>query len=149
MNPEYSAGIYVTASMEDECHMIDQNRKMQEEENIITSKVNVFKKSSHITKHRRSFTKLLEATDKLQRYMKTSDDPSTPSFKYSSPYPPTPSRKLFIILAERLVSCLTKINGWSWRRLCGSGDGAPREVVREFCENKMFLDTWECDKVLI
>ena len=94
MNHEYSAGIYVTASVEDECHMIDQNRKMQEEENIITSKVNVFKKSARITKHGRSFAKLLEETDKRHRYMKTSEEPSTPSFKYSSPYQPIPSRKL-------------------------------------------------------
>ena len=81
MNPEYSAGIYVTASVEDECHMIDQNRKMQEEENIITSKVNVLEKSARITKHRISFAIILEATDKLHWDMKTSEDPSTPSFK--------------------------------------------------------------------
>ena len=94
MNPEYSSGIYVTASVEDECHMIDHNRKMQEKENIITSKVNVLKNSAHITNHGRSFVKILESTEELHRDIKTSEDPSTRSFKYSSPYPPTPSRKL-------------------------------------------------------
>ena len=118
MNPEYSAGIYVTASVEDECHMISQNRKMQEEKNLITSKVNVLEKSARITKHGISFAKLLEATDKRHRDMKTSEDPSTPSFKYSSPYPQKPSRNIFVILAGRLVSCLTKTNEWSRRRLC-------------------------------
>ena len=142
MNPEYSAGIYVTVSVEDECHMIDQNRKMQEEENIITSKVNVFKNSPRITKHGRSFEKILEETDKIHRDMKTSEDPSTPSFKSSSPYPPTPTRKIFIILEGILVSCLTKINGRSRRRLCGNGKRASWEVVQEFCENIMLLDTW-------
>ena len=90
MNHEYSAGIYVTASVEDEFHMIAQNWKMQEEENIITSKVNVLEKYARITKHGRSFAKLLEETDKLNRDMKTSEDPSTPYFEYSSPYPPKP-----------------------------------------------------------
>ena len=94
MNPEYSAGIYVTASVEDECHMIDQNRKMQEEENIITSKVNVLEKSARITKHGRFFAKILKPIYELHRDVKTSEDPSTPSFKYLSPYPQTPSRKL-------------------------------------------------------
>ena len=40
MNPYSSAGIYVTASVEAKCRMIDQNSKMQEEENKRKSKVN-------------------------------------------------------------------------------------------------------------
>ena len=77
-----SSGIYVTASVEAECHMISQNRKMQEEEKKRTSKVNALKKSSHIIKRGRSFAKLLEATSKLHRHMKTSEDPRDPLIQF-------------------------------------------------------------------
>ena len=43
MNTDSSAVIYVTASVEAECHMISQNQKMQEEENKRTSKLNLLK----------------------------------------------------------------------------------------------------------
>ena len=42
MNPESSTRIYVTASVETECRMIAQNWKMQDDENKIASKVNMF-----------------------------------------------------------------------------------------------------------
>ena len=38
MNPDSSAGIYVTASVEAQRRMIAQNRKIKEEENIKNSK---------------------------------------------------------------------------------------------------------------
>ena len=41
MNPDSSAGIYFTASVEDQCRMIAENRKIKEEEKIKNSKVNV------------------------------------------------------------------------------------------------------------
>ena len=44
MNPDSSSGIYVTASVESDRHMIAENRNMQEEEKKITSKVNALKK---------------------------------------------------------------------------------------------------------
>ena len=71
MNPDSSSGIYFTVSVQDECHMISQNRKMQEEENKRASKLNPLKKSVRITKSGRSFVKLLEATAKLPRNMNT------------------------------------------------------------------------------
>ena len=43
IKPGSLACIYVTASVEAEFLIIDQNRKMQEEENKIASKVNAFK----------------------------------------------------------------------------------------------------------
>ena len=64
-----SSGIYVTASVEAECHMISQNRKMQEEENKRTSKVNALKKYARITKRGISFMKLLEAAAEIHRDM--------------------------------------------------------------------------------
>ena len=76
MNPDSPAGIYVTASVEYEYHMIAQNQKMQEEEKKIISKVTALKKSARNTKHGSSFVKLLEATAKLHRDMKTSEDPA-------------------------------------------------------------------------
>ena len=40
INPDSSAGIYVTASVEAECCMISQNRNMREENKKIASKLN-------------------------------------------------------------------------------------------------------------
>ena len=42
MNPDYSKGVYVTASAEAECGIIAQNWKTQEEEKKRLSKVNTF-----------------------------------------------------------------------------------------------------------
>ena len=58
--------------------MISQNRKMQEEEKKITSKVNALKKSARITKRGGSFVELSEATAELHRDTKTSESPSDP-----------------------------------------------------------------------
>ena len=43
MNPDSSAGIYVTASVEAQSRLIAQNRNMKEEENIKNTKVNALK----------------------------------------------------------------------------------------------------------
>ena len=43
MNPDSSAGIYVTASVEAQCRMIAENRKIKEEEKTKNSKVNARK----------------------------------------------------------------------------------------------------------
>ena len=47
-NPESSASIYVNASVEDQCRLISQNRKMKEEENIKNTKVNALKRAALI-----------------------------------------------------------------------------------------------------
>ena len=60
MNPDSSSGIYVTASVGSDFHMIAQNQKILEEEKKISSKVNALKKISCVNKSRSSFTKLLE-----------------------------------------------------------------------------------------
>ena len=82
MDHNSSAGMYVTASVEAECRMIAQNRNIQEGGNKGTSKVNALKKSAHIIKGGSSFAKLLEATSKIPRDKKTSEDPSNPLLKY-------------------------------------------------------------------
>ena len=43
MNPDSSAGIYVTASVEYKCILIAQKQKMKEEEKIKNTKVNTLK----------------------------------------------------------------------------------------------------------
>ena len=43
MNPDYSTGIYVTASVQDKCCIIAQNQKIQKEEKKRASKMNLFK----------------------------------------------------------------------------------------------------------
>ena len=48
MNPDSSAGIYVTASVESQCRMIADNRKMKEEEKIKNSNVNALKRAARI-----------------------------------------------------------------------------------------------------
>ena len=97
MNPDSSAVIYVTASVEAECRMIAQNWKMKGEENKRASKVNAFKNlpalpsvgspsPNSLKQHPNS-----QVTQILQR------TPSSSFFKSYPPYPPTPSRKIFII----------------------------------------------------
>ena len=46
MNPDSSAGIYVTVSVESQCRMISENRKIKEEEKIKNSKVNAMKRAA-------------------------------------------------------------------------------------------------------
>ena len=47
-NPDSSAGIYVTASVEAQCRMIAENRKIKEEEKIKNSKVNALIRAARI-----------------------------------------------------------------------------------------------------
>ena len=59
MNPDSSAGIYVTASVEAQCRFIAQNRKIKEEENIKNTKVNALKRSARINQRAKFFVKLV------------------------------------------------------------------------------------------
>ena len=78
MNPYPKTFIYVTESVESYLRMISQNRKMQEEENKIASKVNAFLKYVRVTKCGSSFAKLFAATSKIPNNTKTSEDHSDP-----------------------------------------------------------------------
>ena len=118
INTDSSASIYVTASVEYQCRVIAQNRKMKEEENIKNTKVNALKRATRTNHHVKSFTKLVA---NLPNDMMASEDSSTPPPPPSPPLPsqPTSSRTPIHILAERWVSCLIRRNG-RWRS-CGSG----------------------------
>ena len=75
MNPESSAGIYVTASVKSQCRFIAHNRKMKEEEKIKYTKVNAVKRAAHMNQHANLFAKLVF---NLPNNMMDSEDPSTP-----------------------------------------------------------------------
>ena len=75
MNPESSYGIYVTASVEAQCRLISQNRKMKEEEKIKNTKVNSLKRGARMNHRATSYTKLV---DKFPNDMMAFEDPSTP-----------------------------------------------------------------------
>ena len=59
MNPESSSGIYVTASVEAQCRLIAQNRKMKEEENIKNTKVNALKRAALMNLRATPYAKLV------------------------------------------------------------------------------------------
>ena len=48
MNPDSSAGVYVTVSVEAQCRLIAQKRKMKEEEKIKNTNVNALKRAAHV-----------------------------------------------------------------------------------------------------
>ena len=75
MNPESSAGIYVTASVESQCRLIDWNQKMKEEENTKKTKVNDLKRASCMNQRAKSFAKLVA---NLPNDTMVYEDPSTP-----------------------------------------------------------------------
>ena len=75
MNPDSSAGIYVTASVEARFILIAQNRKMKEEEKIKNTKVNALKRAARMNLRATSFAKLVA---NLLNDMMASEDPSTP-----------------------------------------------------------------------
>ena len=75
MNPDSSAGIYVTASVESQSRLIAQNRKMKEEEKIKNTKLNALKRAAHMNQRATSFAKL---DANLTNDMMASEDPSTP-----------------------------------------------------------------------
>ena len=58
MNPDSSAGMYVTASVEAQCRLIDRNRKMKEEEKIKNTKVNALKRAARMNQRAKLFAKL-------------------------------------------------------------------------------------------
>ena len=75
MNSDSSAGIYVTTSVESQCRLIAQNRKMKEEEKIKNTKVNALKRAARMNLRVTSFAKLVA---NLPNVMMASEDPSTP-----------------------------------------------------------------------
>ena len=75
MNPVSSAGIYVTASVESQCILISQNRKMKEEEKIKNIKVTALKRAARMNQRVKSFAKLFA---NLPNDMMNFEDPSTP-----------------------------------------------------------------------
>ena len=75
MNPDSSSGIYVTASVEGQCKLMAQNRRMKEDEKIKNTKVNALKRSAGMNQPAKSFAKLVA---NLPNYMIASEDPSTP-----------------------------------------------------------------------
>ena len=100
MNPDSSDGIYVTASVEAQCRLIDQKRNIKEEEKIKNKKVNALKRASHMNQCATSFTKLVA---NLLNDMMASEDNSTPSSKSSSPSQLKSSSTPISILAVKWV----------------------------------------------
>ena len=75
MKPDSSAGIYFTASVESQCRLIAQNRKMKEEEKIKNTKLNALKRAARMNLRVTSFAKLVA---NLPNDIMASEDPSTP-----------------------------------------------------------------------
>ena len=75
MNPDSSAGIYVTASVEAQCRLIAQNQKMKEEEKIKNTKVNALKRDARINQCATVFAKLVA---NFPNDIMDSEDNSTP-----------------------------------------------------------------------
>ena len=75
MNPDSSAGIHVTASVEAQCRLIAQNWNMKYEGNINNTKINALKRSARMNQRAKSFAKLIA---KLSNDMMDSEEPSTP-----------------------------------------------------------------------
>ena len=83
MNPESSAGIYVTASVKSQCRFIAHNRKMKEEEKTKYTRVNAMKRVSRMNRRAKSFANFFA---KLPNEMMDSEDPSTPLLIQVLPY---------------------------------------------------------------
>ena len=79
MNPDSSAGIYVTASVEAQRRLIAQNRKMKEEENIKKTRVNALKRAAPMNQCVTSSARLVA---NLPNYMMASEYPSTPLLQF-------------------------------------------------------------------
>ena len=75
MNPDSSAGIYFTVSLEAQCRLIAQNHNMKDEEKINNTKVNYLKRDAHINQRATSFTKIVT---NIPNDMMVSEDNSTP-----------------------------------------------------------------------
>ena len=74
MNPDSSAGIYVTASVEAQCRLIAQNWKIKKYEKIENSKVNAMKRAAHMNLCLTLFAKRFA---NLPNYIMDSEDLST------------------------------------------------------------------------
>ena len=122
LNPNSSKGIYVTASVEADVHMRAQNRNIQEEEKKISPKVNEFKNMLMLPSVQANLQNSFQQQPTYPETLGLQRNPDTPFLNSSSPYTPTPPRKLFIILEGRSASFPTKINGRLRQRLCGSED---------------------------
>ena len=83
MNPESSAGIYVTASVQAYYRYISQNQKIKEEEEIKKTEANAPKRAAHINQRAKLFVKLVA---NLPNAMMDSEDPSTPLLIQVLPY---------------------------------------------------------------
>ena len=79
MNPDSSDGIYVTALVEARCILIDQNRKMKEEEKIKNTKVNALKRAARMNLRAMLFAKLVA---NIPNDIMASEDPSTPLLQF-------------------------------------------------------------------
>ena len=75
INPDSSAGIYDTESVESQCRLIARNRKIKWEQKIKNTKVNDLKKSACMNQRAESFKKLVA---NLPNDIMDSDDTSTP-----------------------------------------------------------------------
>ena len=64
-NPDSSAGIHFTSSVEAECRLIYHKRKMKEEEKIKNIKVNALKRAARMNQHKKLFAELCEATTNI------------------------------------------------------------------------------------
>ena len=76
MNPDSSAKIYVTASVEAQCRLIAQKQKTKEEDNIKNINVNALNRATHMNQRAKSFTAKLVAN--LPNDIMSSENPSTP-----------------------------------------------------------------------
>ena len=88
MNPEFSAGIYVTASVEARCILIAQNRKMKEEEKIKNTKVNALKRASRMNLRATLFEKLVA---------------NLPNDIMASEYPPIPLLQVLLSFSTDII----------------------------------------------
>ena len=75
MNPDSSARIYVTASVEIQGRLISQNQNTKEEEKIKNTKVNALKRASRMNQRTKLFAKLVS---KISNDMMVYEDASTP-----------------------------------------------------------------------
>ena len=75
MNPDSSAGIYITASLEAQCILIAQKRKKKDEEKIKNTKANALKRTARMNQLSTSFAK---PVSNLLNDMMDSEENSTP-----------------------------------------------------------------------
>ena len=88
MNPDSSAGIYVTTSVEAQRRMIAENRKIREEEKIKNSKVNALKRAARMNLRAMSITKLIA---------------NLPNDIMASEYPSTPLLQVLLFLSTEII----------------------------------------------